>query len=150
MQLQIEFLGRTGVEDPQIVDWLLLGPCISKPRATRLLAGTIFDVVYRSRRDGERFRFNTYNDPIHRRFGEHIARQTELSDANAALTELRRPRRGVLIYYPITETRDGRPKPPFTAGFTLLFPPNGISAPPRSSVRRADLSDAPVVTVTAS
>jgi hypothetical protein len=149
MQLQVEFLSKRGSEDPQIDDWLLLGPCIEAPTARRLLAGNDFDVVFRSRRDNEKFRFNTYNDPIHRRFGEHIVGLTTLQDANEELAALRRPRRGVLIYYPITETKPktGKPKPPFTVGFTLLFPSNNIVAPVRFSVRRADLSEAAVVTV---
>jgi hypothetical protein len=149
MQLQVEFLSKRGSEDPQIDDWLLLGPCIEAPTARRPLAGNDFDVVFRSRRDNEKFRFNTYNDPIHRRFGEHIVGLTTLQDANEELAALRRPRRGVLIYYPITETKPktGKPKPPFTVGFTLLFPSNNIVAPVRFSVRRADLSEAAVVTV---
>jgi hypothetical protein len=146
MQLQMEFLSKRGAEDPEIDDWLLLGPCITSPRAKRPLAGKKFDVVYRSRRD--EYRFNTYNDPIHRRFAEHIACQKILGEANPALEELRHPRRGVLIYYPITEIKDGEVAvPPFTVGFTLLFPPNSISVPPKFSVWRADLSEDAVVTV---
>lgn len=149
MRLQMEFLTKRGSEDPRIDDWLLLGPCIETPTARRPLAGKEFDVVFRSRRDNEKFRFNTYNDPIHRRFAEHIAGFATLQDANGELAALRRPRRGVLIYYPITETKPktGKPKPPFTVGFTLLFPSNDIIAPVRFSVRRADLSEAAVVTV---
>ena len=148
MRLQMEFLGKRGSEDPQIDDWLLLGPCIEKPTAHRPLAGKDFDVVYRSRRDNEKYRFNTYNDPIHRRFAEHIASLTTLQHPNQELAALRRPKRGVLIYYPITETKSpGRPKSPFTVGFTLLFPSNSVEAPARFSVRRADLSDAAVVTL---
>ncbi|MBP0496012.1 Z1 domain-containing protein [Roseomonas indoligenes] len=149
MRLQMEFLRKRGAEDPQIDDWLLLGPRIEKASAVRPLAGVDFDVVFRSRRDNEKYRFNTYNDPIHRRFAEHIACLTTLQNANAELTALRQPRRGVLIYYPIFETKPktGKPKPPFTVGFTLLFPSNGIVAPVRFSVHRADLSDAAVVNV---
>jgi hypothetical protein len=147
MQLQIEFLSKHGQEDPAIDDWILLGPFIAKPYALRSLAGKDFHVVYRSRRDGEKFRFNTYNDPIHRRFAEHIAGQAPLRDANNDLSLLRRPRRGVIIYYPITEVKKDKAPQPFTVGLTLLFPPNGISSPPQFSVRRPDLKDAPVVTV---
>ncbi len=149
MRLQMEFLSKRGLEDPQIDDWLLLGPCIEDPRNVRPLAGKNFHVVFRSRRDNERYRFNTYNDPIHRRFAEHIAGLTTLQETNDELTALRRPKRGVLIYYPIMgpEPKTGKPRPPFTVGFTLLFPSNNIVAPVRFSVRRADLSDAAVVTV---
>jgi len=149
MRLQVEFLSKLGPEDPQIDDWLLLGPCIETPLNYRPLAGKDFHVVFRSRRDNEKYRFNTYNDPIHRRFAEHIAGRATLQDANEELAALRRPRRGVLIYYPIAETKPktGKPKPPFTVGFTLLFPTNDIVAPVRFSVRRPDLSEAAVVTV---
>lgn len=149
MQLQLEFLTKRGAEDPEIDDWLLLGPCITKPLGKRQLAGKNFDVVFRSRRGADRF--NTYNDPIHRRFAEHIACQKTLSNANPALEELRRPRRGVLIYYPIMndDTKGAKAEPPFTVGFTLLFPPNGILAAPKFSVRRTDLSEEAVVTVDA-
>lgn len=146
MQLQIEYLeGKHG--DPEIDDWLLIGPKIDKPRAARPVNGVNFDVVYRSRHEEAPGRFQTFNDPKHRDIARFIAGQTEIDDANEAFRNLRRPRRAALIYYPITETETGNVKPPFTVGFTLLFPPNGIRQPLAFTVRRQDKPSAAVITV---
>jgi hypothetical protein len=142
---QIGFLEDTGDRDPAIDDWLLLAPCITDPRAKLAIEGVDFDVVYRSRHDDAPNRFNTYNDPIHRQFGEYIAKQTQLEEANSALEELRSDRRAVMIFYPITEVDRGRSKPPYTLGFTLLFPVNNIKSPITFGVVRPDRPEAPVV-----
>ena len=102
LALQIEFLegkaGETGIRD-----WLLLGPGLSKARGKKLLLGVEFDVVFRSRHENQEARFHTYNDPVHRAFARHITEQDELPGANSTLNGLR-GKRGVMIYYPITET----------------------------------------------
>jgi hypothetical protein len=145
MQLQIEFLKKSGAQDPGIDHWLLLGPHIKQPRAHRPLAGKNFHVVNRTRQSENRF--NTYNDPIHRDFAKHISGQDLLAEPNDALEALRKPKRGVIIYYPITETPKvkGTAKGPFTVGFTLLFPRNTIRTPIKFTVKRTDLKDAAVV-----
>ncbi|MDE3819752.1 Z1 domain-containing protein [Sinorhizobium meliloti] len=143
LALQIEFLkGDAG--DHGIRDWVLLGPKISNPRGVHQLAGAAFDVVYRSRRE-EAGRFNTYNDPVHRAFAEHICAQATLERANDELNSLVNKHRGVMIYYPITEeekpknSKSAKPaRPPFTVGFTLLFPNNNIQRTLSFSVRRKD------------
>jgi hypothetical protein len=148
MAPQIGFLEDTGDRDPAIDDWLLLAPCISDPRAKLAMEGVSFDVVYRSRHTEAPNRFNTYNDPIHRQFAEHIAMQAQLQNANAALDEFRRDRRAVIIFYPITEALKGaRVKPPYTSGFTLLFPRNNITSPITFGVVRPDRPKAAVVPV---
>lgn len=140
LALQIEFLkGDAG--DHEIKDWLLFSPRIGTPLGTHKFAGTDFDVVYRSRRE-EGGRFNTYNDPVHRAFAEHICCQNRLNGANDVLNSLSNPNRGVMIYYAITDNEDAKKtkstKPPYTVGFTLLFPKNRIKRSLRFSVRRRD------------
>jgi len=41
--------------------------------------------------------------------------------------------------------KGGKVKPPYTTGFTLLFPPNDIRSPITFGVRRPDLSNQPIV-----
>ncbi|MBZ9654014.1 Z1 domain-containing protein [Phyllobacterium lublinensis] len=151
LALQIEFLkGDAG--DHEIDDWIVLGPKIDGARGSHRLAGKDFDVVYRSRRDDNRY--NTYNDPVHRSFAEHICGQATLPSANDALNELRSVHRGVIIYYPITE--EEKPKgaksvkpaiPPFTVGFTLLFPKNNIHKTLSFSVRKKGQPDEAIISL---
>jgi hypothetical protein len=137
MELQIEFLQRVGAQDPQIDDWLLVAPQINTPRATIKIQGIDFGVIYRERTE---LRFGTYNDPKHRAFAEDIAYGEVLANANDQLLSLRKARRGVMIYYVITDEKTKKPKPPYSTGFTLLFPKNDIRSPITFGVRRPDLS----------
>jgi hypothetical protein len=125
----------------------LLAPRISTPRAKHALAGADFDVVYRSRHVEQPYRFNTYNDPIHRQYARHISGQHLLPQAGSELENLRTPHRGVMLYYPITDAAGGTAQPPFTVGFTLLFPPNRIRSQLSFSVIRADADADAVVSV---
>ncbi|MEA1015146.1 Z1 domain-containing protein [Sphingosinicella sp. LY1275] len=149
LQLQIEFLqGKGG--DPEINEWILLGPRIKDPAARLNLAGEEFDVVYRSRHAEPPFRFQTYNDPNHRAFARHISGQIELPDANQELMELRKPGRGVMIYYPVAEVdrkRKGAQTGPFTVGFTLLFPENRLKSPLAFTVHRPAEVESAVITM---
>lgn len=142
---QVDFLKRTGKNDPGIDDWLLFAPQISDPRAKDLLAKTEFGVVFRSRPDDGN-RLSTYNDPVHRQFAEYIAMQDHLDDPNDSLAALRKPRRAVMIFYSITDiVKPAKAKPPFTPGFTLLFPPNNIETPITFGVARQDQPTALIV-----
>jgi hypothetical protein len=138
LKLQMEFIeGRAG--RTEIQDWLFLAPQISKPRGKKHLAGVEFDVVFRSRHVSQPARFHTYNDPFHRAFARHICKQIKLPRSNADLNSLR-GQRGVMIYYAVTENEaanETKPAvPPFTVGFTLLFPNNDIRSLIGFSVRR--------------
>jgi hypothetical protein len=142
---QLDFLKRTGKSDPEIDDWLLFAPQVTDPRAKDVFAGSEFGVVFRSRPDGGN-RLSTFNDPIHRQFAEHITMRSMLEEPNAALEALRQPKRGVLMFYPITDTgKPAKPKPPFTPGFTLLFPTNSIATPITFGVVRQDQPTALIV-----
>jgi hypothetical protein len=142
---QLDFLKRAGKSDPGIDDWLLFAPQISDSRAKDLFAGTEFGVVYRSRPDDGN-RLSTYNDPVHRQFAQHIAMQDCLDDPNDSLKALRRPKRAVMILYSITDIeKPAKAKPPFTPGFTLLFPPNDIGTPITFGVARQDQPTALIV-----
>lgn len=144
LQLQIEFLeGKGG--NPNIKDWLLIGPKVGVNRGVRPLGGLDFDVVYRSRHEEAPGRFQTYNDPKHRELARFISGQIDLADANEPLRKLRRPGRAAMIYYPITEVQNGRAKAPYTVGLTLLFPPNEIQQPLTFTVRQPAMPRAAVV-----
>lgn len=149
LRLQMEFLeGKAGTHG--IEDWLLLSPRIKSPRGLNSVNGIDFDVVHRSRHEQQEYRFHTYNDPVHRAFAEHICGQAVLPRADAKLNALRGAHRGVMLYYPITEDKGGKnakpAKPPFTVGFTLLFPENDIRSPLGFTVRMPDKDDDAVVT----
>lgn len=150
LRLQLEFLqGKAG--DHEIQDWLLLSPQIQNPRGLNPINGTDFDVVYRSRHELPH-RFNTYNDPVHRLFAEHICCQKTLKHADGELNALRSLHRGVMLYYPITDekaaAKSPKPaKPPFTVGFTLLFPENHIQSPLGFTVRMPDKPEDAVITI---
>ena len=150
MSLQLEFLKQTGANDPGIDNWVLFAPRIKNPRAMTKVGRSNFDVVYRSRQVDAKDRFNTYNDPIHRTFAEYISGQADLPEVNSALANLRKPRRAVLLYYPVTEVeKPARAKPPYTVAFTLLFPKNDIRSRIAFSVRRKDKPNATVVPASA-
>lgn len=139
--------------NPLIDDWLFFAPQIKSPigQPFEIQPGCSVGVVNRTKREGQD-RFNTYNDPKHRRFAEFITkpdsapedRRIVLTDPNSELAGLYQPRRGVLIYYPITED-DKRVVHPITTGFTLLFPPNRTQALIKFSVLNPNDPDAPVV-----
>jgi hypothetical protein len=166
-QLQLEYLqGKYG--DPSINDWLFLAPQVKNPEGSIKLLGSNLGVVYRSREGGnDEKRLNTYNDPRHRFFAEFVTgvrlevdanlaklsapvnptdlKPRTLYDPNKDLSDLAKPKRGVFIYYPITEV-GGKVVEPVTTGFTLLFPPNKLVAPITFSVRNPKDPEAPVVT----
>lgn len=148
LRLQAEFIeGKAG--NHGIEDWLLFSPRIKSPRGLNNINGIDFDVVHRSRREQQEHRFHTYNDPVHRAFAEHISGQKVLPRADVKLNALHSRRRGVMLYYPITEDKGGKTakpaKPPFTVGFTLLFPENDIRSPLGFTVRMANEDDDAVV-----
>lgn len=139
---QLEFLRQTGDRSPQIDEWVLIGPKFTDPRALLQMAGADFHVVFRTRSGA---RFTTYNDPVHRQFAEYITGKIDIPQPNASLADLKRPRRGTLLFYPVTDLKTGKAKGPFTPGFTFLFPPNDIPTPITFGVVRPDRPSAAVV-----
>ena len=151
MALAIDFLQKTGAQDPKINDWVCLAPQIGSPRDIISINKAQFGVVYRSRHAEEPARFHTYNDPKHRLFAECITRSKPFDTMNEALSSVCAPHRAVALYYPITDV-DGpsKPKPPYTTGFTLLFPENDLQAPITFSVWQPERPDDPTVAGTES
>ena len=167
LKLQLEYLeGKYG--DPSVVDWLFFVPQTKDPIGEIEIAGLKIGVVYRSREEGDpEKRLNTYNDPRHRFFAEYITGvrtvtrpdedipETSLGDKNdeirtlrsaerLSLAKLHTPKRGVFMYYPITEN-ENKLVQPITTGFTLLFPPNAIIAPITFSVHNPNDPETPIV-----
>lgn len=139
---QIDFLRGRGAKDPGIDDWLLIAPKVKSPVAHWKLNGTDFDVVHRTRNGP---RLTTFNDPDHRRMGEHIVGVKSWESPSGDLKGLTQPRRAVALLYMITDVKGGRVKPPFTPGLTLLFPLNDIKSPLTFSVVRKDMESAVIV-----
>ena len=124
LRLQLEYLrGEKG--DPEIDRWVVVVPEIANPLGTFRLKDRDFGVVYRSRQSNARL--NTYNDPFHRAVGRAIAgpRLPPLTSVTG-VDDLRKPRTGVMLLYPITEEKGKGQRESVTVGFTLLFPGNGI------------------------
>lgn len=142
-RLQLEFLEKTGKYDPGITDWLIIAPQSTTPRDQIKIEGIPFAVIYRNYTEN---RFGTYNDPKHRTLAEYIAYESDdVTAPNDALRTLRKKGRGVMLYYPITSIEKGKAKPPFSTGFTLLFPKNDIQEPIRFKVVQQNRPNAPVV-----
>ena len=144
MHLQIEFLERTGAQDPGITDWLLMAPQINRDLGTVKIKGVDFNPISRGYNEG---RFGTYNDPRHRAYAEYIAYENDLAGADSSLQALRKRGRAVMLYYPVVPKKEGKPKGPISTAFTLLFPPNEIPTPITFEVRKPSQPAAPVVTV---
>ncbi|TJV18006.1 MAG: endonuclease [Mesorhizobium sp.] len=144
-RLQVEFLEKTGKYDPGIKDWLIIAPQSTTPRDHIRIGGVPFAVIYRTYTEN---RFGTYNDPKHRALAQYIAYEDDLEAPNDALKSLRKKGRGVMLYYPITSVEKGKAKPPYSTGFTLLFPKNDIQEPIRFKVVQQNRPNAPVVAAT--
>lgn len=136
---QIDFLEGKDEKSPQIDDWLLIAPKVKKAVGDWKVQGAEFDVIRRTRNGA---RFTTYNDPDHRRMAEHVVGISRWEDPSEDLKKLTQPRRAVALLYMIT---DGRTKPPYTPGLTLLFPKNDIRSPLTFSVARTDMASAVIV-----
>lgn len=125
MQLQMEFLeGSAGL--PGIDRWLVVSPEIANAQGGITIEGAELNVVYRSRKPAGGARFNTYNDKRHRAFAEHLAGIKPLAEPSETLKPLLGPKTGVMLLYPITETKGAAKRDELTVGFTLLFPKNTI------------------------
>ncbi len=143
MAEQIEFLQGRGTKDPKIDDWLLIAPKVKSPVGSWKIHGVEFDVVHRTRNGP---RLTTFNDPDHRRLGEHVAGLDTWADPSDDLHSLVRPRRAVALLYVVTDTPKGqRVKPPYTPGLTLLFPTNDIVSPLTFAVMRKDMASSVIV-----
>jgi hypothetical protein len=139
---QIEFLKGQGAKDPKIDDWLLIAPKIKSPVGRWKMHGVEFDVIHRTRNGP---RLTTFNDPDHRRMGEHVAGLNVWTDPSDDLEALVRPRRAVALLYLITDTKGPRTRPPYTPGLTLLFPKNDIVSPLTFAVVRKDMASSIIV-----
>ncbi|MFK4503794.1 hypothetical protein ABIF86_008085 [Bradyrhizobium japonicum] len=125
LRLQLEFLGGSA-GSPGIDRWLIVSPEIANSQGSITLQATDLNVVYRSRKPAGGARFNTYNDKRHRAFAEHLAGIKALIEPSETLDALKQPKTGVMLLYPITETKGSGSMEVVTVGFTLLFPKNNI------------------------
>jgi hypothetical protein len=122
IQLQIEYLSGGGEVRAEVDDWVIVAPQLKRGAQAGWHWHAVtqrFDVKRRSRL-GDRIK--AYSEPEHRAIAEHITGLTRAAVPNVQLDELARPKRGVVLFYPVwTEDRVPDPFHPI-AGFAILFP----------------------------
>jgi hypothetical protein len=145
LQQELEFLdGKYG--DPQIDEWLILLPQLSK------VTERTWDVNARSASVHRRSYWNqtaplvnAYAGPDDRALAEMITGKRKSEELCQDLRDLKAARRAVMLVYPITH------EPPLeagwlpTMGFSLLFPTNDIARQIGFEVVRSSKSGEPVI-----
>ena len=145
LQQELEFLdGKYG--DPQIDEWLILLPQLSK------VTERTWDVNARSASVHRRSYWNrtaplvnAYAGPDDRALAEIITGKRKSEEPSQDLRDLKAARRAVMLVYPITH------EPPLeagwlpTMGFSLLFPTNDIARQIGFEVVRSSKSGEPVI-----
>jgi hypothetical protein len=149
LTLELQFLHGTGIEDPQIEDWLLVMPQLRSNRRPWQTAGYTFTSVERGRVDGYG-RFKAYTGRNHRKVAEVICGKKVAEEANDEVRALAKSKsRGVLLLYPVFQKADDnldQSETP-TMGFAFIPPPNDLPRRAEFTVMRPDLKDQPVVDV---
>jgi hypothetical protein len=123
--LVLEFLRKTH-GDPDIDQWLLLSPKrADEPAGTWKADGTTFSVRRRSRTpDGKRYL--VYSEPMHVTAAKYFASIEDGRPLNSETRQLRKPKQGVFLFYPVVSPTEEKNKMIATMGFVLLLPPNSI------------------------
>jgi hypothetical protein len=124
--LVLEFL-RKSHGDPEIDQWLLLSPKrADEPAGTWKADGIAFPVRRRSRTPDAK-RYLVYSEPIHVTAAKYFASVEEGRPLNSETRHLRKPKQGVMLFYPVLSPAEEKSKMVATMGFVLLLPPNAIS-----------------------
>jgi hypothetical protein len=135
ISLQIEFLRRG---DHGIRSWLILAPQRRQSFGDSIkLADAVDPLKVKLRHRVEGRGFQQFGEPGHRALGEFLSGLTRsdkrhVAKPNKQTLELRDPRRGVMILYPVREFERGH----VSIGFELLYPANDLPQLTGFSVRR--------------
>jgi len=150
LQHEIEFLdGRHG--DPEIDDWVVILPQLTRTTTERewSVAERVLSVHRRGYWNGTPPLVNAYAGPDDRALAEMITGKREAGRTTADLDTLTRPRRGVILIYPLPHEPPAERSWVPTIGFSLLFPSNSIPRQIGFTVARSALAGEPVVDATA-
>jgi hypothetical protein len=145
LQQELEFLyGQHG--DPQIDDWLLLLPQLTRiTERTWAIDGKSVSVHRRAYWNGTPPLVNAYAGPDDRALAEMVTGKRTSGEPSSDLKRLRAARRAVMIVYPITHELSEDPAWIPTIGLSLLFPANDIPRQIGFTVRRPTQSGEPVI-----
>ena len=121
IERDLEFLRGREI-DPEIDDWVVIAPQLIGLDRNKTFRVSGKDLTVKNRRREEsRGRYDVYSEPDHVAIGKVITGKLTDPRPNADVSRLIRPRRAVMLFYPVQwydwETI-------VTPGFTLLYPPN--------------------------
>jgi hypothetical protein len=142
---ELEFLsGSQG--DPELDDWAIIVPQLERggTEAHWDVGGRRMSVHLRTRFQPTNL-VNAYSGPEDRKVAAVISCATDAQNINVGVERLRRPRRGVVLVYPIAHTKTVSKGWTPTIGFTLAFPPNQIRRQIGFVVRNRQHPDEPIV-----
>lgn len=144
LQRQLEFMTGTGDRDPGIRDWALIAPQLQNAGPSHYwpAAGHDFTIKLRSRVNS---RVKVFTEPDHKNVAAAIISLETVAGANESVQEFRAPRRGVILFYPVTHSEPIDPTDTPTMGFSLLFPYNDIPTSIVFGVADRSKPEAPVV-----
>lgn len=143
IEREVAFLRGTGAEDPGIREWLFMAPQIESDKQYKV-AGTTLNVIRRGR-TATKGRYGVLSEPRHIRVAEYVAGVAfSGARANPDLKRLRQLRRGVFLFYPVSDRDENF----VSMGFVLQFPLNKLPTRIAFSVRRPDEPEAVVVDAT--
>jgi hypothetical protein len=141
LQRLLEFLaGRNG--NPEIDSWLLIAPQAANGE-TWDAAGRKF--VIRRRRRANNNRYGVFSEPAHRDAAAYLTDSAPGAALNAFTTKHRKPRQGVMVFYPVKSAQEEEAGLIPTVGFGLAIPPNHIPKKLLYTVRDPDQEDAVVI-----
>lgn len=120
---ELRYLAGRGSDDPLIDRWIVIAPQL---RTDARAKWGRFDVKQRSRVTEKGDRYKVYSESHHVDMARYLAGVRDDVSASRTTQQLRRPRTGVMLFYPV---RDFDNKEKYTSmGFGLMFPPNPNTA----------------------
>jgi hypothetical protein len=124
VQRDLDYL-TSGRFDPDIDDWLVIAPQLQSLDPNRVLKVDSVELTVKNRkRTSTGGRYAVYSEPDHVSMAKYVAGHDVSVAPNDELAALRRPRRGVMLLYPVQWYEQ---ETLITVGFALAYPPNTSS-----------------------
>lgn len=140
--LQIDFLNEAA---HGIVSWLIVAPQRRESFGDSLVLNGTGKFTVKERHRDEGRGFQVFGEPPHRTIAEFLAGiepgKSRVASPDENTKRLRIDHRGVMLLYPVRETKEDK----VSIGFELFFPPNKIPFDVNFTVRRK--SEQPIVVV---